>query len=80
MRYLIVIALVLLSACSAARYENAGSQNKFEDDQYDCQVLLGYRGQSRNDDVSQNIADVLVNGPDEMRRCLQRKGWRVVQK
>lgn len=77
MKRLWVIAFVVLSACAPMQYENVGSQNRMEDDRYDCQVTLGYRGQSRNADMSQNLADALVNGPDEMRRCMERKGWRV---
>lgn len=72
--------LLILSACATAQYENFGSENTFENDQYDCQVMLGYRGQSRNSDISQNLADAIVNGPDEMRRCLHRKGWKVVSR
>lgn len=76
MRYL--FALLLFGAsCAPIQFENAGSQNKFEDDKYDCQVMLGYRGAPRIDDTSKQLADIIVNARDEMQRCLERKGWRV---
>jgi len=76
MRYLFVLLLFVVS-CAPIQFENAGSQNKFEDDKYDCQVMLGYRGAPRIDDTSKQLADIIVNARDEMQRCLERKGWRV---
>lgn len=76
MKRLLMIA-VLLSGCAPIQFENAGSQNKFEDDKYDCQVMLGYRGAPRIDNTSKQLADIIVNARDEMQRCLERKGWRV---
>jgi hypothetical protein len=78
MRYLLPFA-ILLAACAPMQFENAGSKNTLKDDTYDCQVMLGYRGMSRSDDTSKQLADVLVNGRDEMQRCLERKGWRLAQ-
>lgn len=78
MKYLVVF-LLLLSACSPMRFENAGSPNKFEDDKYDCQVMLGYRGAPRIDDTTKQLADIMVNARDEMQRCLERKGWRLAK-
>lgn len=82
MRYLcyFIPLFILLTACAEMRFENAGSTNKFEDDKYDCQVLLGYRGQARHSDTSKQLADIMVNARDEMQRCLERKGWRLAQK
>lgn len=77
MKYLVVV-LLLLSACSTMRFENAGSQNKFEDDKYDCEVLLGYRGHAGGVQPTDQLGDFLVRGRDEMRACLMRKGWREV--
>lgn len=76
MKTLIIVTIVLLSACSPMRYENAGSQNKFQDDKYDCELALGYRGQPRLDDNSKQLADLIVNGRAELQRCLERKGWK----
>jgi hypothetical protein len=60
------------------RFENAGSPNKFEDDKYDCEVMLGYRGAPRIDDNSKQLADIIVNARDQTQRCLERKGWKRV--
>lgn len=75
MRYIILFALMFIS-CAPMQFENAGSVNKFHDDKYDCEVLLGYRGQPRLDDTSKQLADIIVNSRDELQRCLERKGWK----
>jgi hypothetical protein len=78
MRYLLPF-VILLAACAPMRFENNGSPNKFEDDKYDCELVLGYRGQPRLDDTSKQLADILVNSRAELQRCLERKGWRLAQ-
>lgn len=78
MRYLIPL-LLLVAACAPMRFENAGSPNTIEDDKYDCQVMLGYRGAPKSDDTSKQLADIMVNARSEMQRCLERKGWRLAQ-
>lgn len=77
MKYVLVFMLVL-SACAPMRFENAGSTNKLEDDKFDCEVALGYRGQARHSDTSKQLAEIMVNARDDMRACLKRKGWREV--
>lgn len=81
MRYLryFIPLFILLTACVPMRFENAGSQNKFEDDKFDCEVALGYRGQARHSDTSKQLAEILVNGRDDMQACLVRKGWKLAQ-
>lgn len=77
MRTILVSMCVVLSACAPMQFENAGSPNKFEDDKYDCEVMLGYRGQPRLDDTTKQLADVIVNARAELKRCLERRGWRM---
>jgi hypothetical protein len=79
MRYLLPF-LIVVAACAPMRFENNGSANKFEDDKYDCELALGYRGQPRLDDTSKQLADILVNSRAELQRCLERKGWRLAQR
>ena len=78
MTYLLTV-LLFLSACAPMQFENAGSANKLEDDKFDCEVALGYRGQARHSDNSKQLAEIMVNGREDMQRCLERKGWRRVQ-
>lgn len=74
-----LIVLLFLSACAPMQFENAGSANKLEDDKFDCEVALGYRGQARHSDNSKQLAEIMVNAREDMQRCLERKGWRRVQ-
>lgn len=78
MKYAIMLVLIL-TACAPLQFENAGSQNKFEDDRYDCQVQLGYIGNVGGNRPTDQLSDYLVRGQSSMQRCLERKGWRVVQ-
>lgn len=71
---------LLLTACAPMQFENAGSQNKFEDDKYDCELALGYRGHAGGNQPTDQLGDMLVRGRDEMKRCLERKGWRLAQR
>jgi hypothetical protein len=80
MPYLLLFLVVMLSGCAPMQFENAGSQNKFEDDKYDCEVMLGYRGHAGGNQPTDQLADMLVRGRDEMKRCLERKGWKLAQR
>lgn len=80
MRNLLFLPVLLLAACAPMQFENAGSQNKFEDDRYDCEVLLGYRGHAGRTQPTDQLSDYLVRGRDEMQRCLERKGWKLASR
>lgn len=78
MRYLVAV-LLLAAGCAPMQFENAGSTNKFENDKYDCEVLLGYRGHAGGVQPTDQLGDFLVRGRSEMQACLERKGWRLAK-
>lgn len=80
MRYALAVVWVGLMSCAPMQFENAGSPNKFEDDKYDCELALGYRGHAGRTSPTDQLSDYIVRGRDEMQRCLQRKGWRLAQR
>lgn len=74
MKFLLLTVFVLAS-CAPMQFENAGSQNTLQQDQYDCRVELGIIGNAGVGTTSQRLADVVfVRG--EMTQCMERKGWR----
>ena len=60
---------------SPMQFENAESANTFEQDKYDCEVLLGYRG-AGDTQPSDHLADYILLGRVKTQSCLERKGWR----
>lgn len=77
MQLIAVLSLVLmLNSCAPMQFENAGSANTLKQDEYDCQVLLGYRGHAGGTQPTDQLADVIVRGRSEMQACLERKGWK----
>jgi S1-C subfamily serine protease len=58
------------------QFENVGSPNTLEQDRYDCEFALGYRGGAYAPQPTDQLADYLVRGRSEMQACLERKGWR----
>ena len=75
----LILVFVVVTACAPVQFDTAGNTSKFEDDRYDCELALGYRGAPRSDDMTMQLANVLVNGQSEMKRCLERKGWKAKQ-
>src|SRR4026208_2231337 len=67
---------LLLAACSPMQFQNISSPNTFQQDKYDCELLLGYRGGAYAPQPTDQLADFLVRGRDEMQACLERKGWK----
>lgn len=72
-----VVALGLpLIGCSPMKFAKADAKpGDFERDKYDCEAMLGYRGHAGGNQPTDQLADYMVRGRDEMRACLQRKGW-----
>jgi len=65
-----------IGGCAPMQFENAGSPNTLSQDQYDCEVALGYRGGAYAPQPTDQLADYIVRGRSEMQACLERKGWR----
>ena len=66
-----------IGGCTAPmKFENAESANTFEQDKYDCEVLLGYRGPAGETEPTDHLADYLVFHRLKTEACLERKGWR----
>ena len=66
---------VAIGGCAAPmQFENAESMNTFEQDKYDCEVLLGYHGPAG--ETQGRSADYIVLGRLKTEACLERKGWR----
>jgi PDZ domain-containing protein len=66
-----------IGGCAAPmKFENAESANTFEQDKYDCEVLLGYRGPAGETEPTDHLADYLVFHRLKTEACLERKGWR----
>lgn len=71
---------LLLAGCSPMRFAKAGAKpGDFENDKYDCEVQLGYAGHAGGNRPSDQLADYAVRGRSETKRCLERKGWRLVE-
>lgn len=68
--------VAMISACAPMQFENAGSPNTLSQDQYDCEVALGYRGGAYAPQPTDQLADYIVRGRSETQACLERKGWR----
>lgn len=68
--------IAMISACAPIQFENAGSPNTLSQDQYDCEVALGYRGGAYAPQPTDQLADYIVRGRSETQACLERKGWR----
>lgn len=79
MKTLLIFLIAFVSACTPMRFENISSKNTFDQDKYDCQVLLGYRGHTAGVQPTDQLFDYAVRGQYEMQKCLERKGWRLVQ-
>ena len=76
---LAIFVLIYLYGCSPVTFQNAGSANTFEQDKYDCTVILGYRGHAGRTQPTDQLADYIVRGQSEMRACLERKGWKAIE-
>lgn len=76
---LIVVAATAMSGCAGPMvFENAGSTNTLEQDQYDCQIIVKsgpYAMAYARDPLSNMAYPAMARG--EMRRCLERKGWKL---
>jgi len=71
---------MLLAGCAPMRFAKDGAKpGDFERDKYDCEVTLGYAGHAGGNKPSDQLADYIVRGRDETKRCLQRKGWQLVE-
>lgn len=72
---LLSLSLVLTGCAGPMQFKNMSSANTFEQDKYDCEVLLGYRGHLGGVQPTDQLADFIVRGRSEMQACLTRKGW-----
>jgi len=68
--------VLIVSGCAPMQFQNAGSANTLEQDRYDCEVMLGYRGHAGGTQPTDQLADFIVRGRSEMQTCLERKGWK----
>lgn len=78
MKLVPLLFIFFIASCAPMRFENAGSLNTIEQDSYDCQVMLGYRGHAGGNRPTDQLESALLNGRGEMTACLQRKGWKRV--
>jgi len=66
-----------IGGCAAPmQFEKAESTNTFEQDEYDCEVLLGYRDHAGETQPTDHLADYIALYRLKMQGCLERKGWR----
>ena len=74
-----MFAILLLSGCaSPMRFENVTSQNTLEQDKFDCDTALRVVGMGSGS-ATQDLAYVTVRYRDDLRVCLERKGWRRIE-
>ena len=76
-RILLLGLTAAIGGCAAPmQFENAVSANTYEQDEYDCEVLLGYRGEAGETQPRDHLADYILLYRLKMQGCLERKGWR----
>lgn len=73
-----VMACLLLAGCAPMQFKNLSSPNTLEQDKYDCELALGYRGHAGRTQPTDQLGDFIVRGRQEMQACLERKGWQRV--
>ena len=81
-RLICALAFLLLSGCiggTTILAKPGATQQDFENDRYDCQVMLGYQGHAGGNEPGSQLIDYLARGKAATQRCLERKGWREVQ-
>lgn len=79
MPYILMVLLLFTTGCaSPMRFENISSQNTLEQDKFDCDTALRVVGMGSGN-ASQDLAYVTVRYRDDLRACMERKGWRRIQ-
>ena len=79
MPYILMFLLLLTTGCaSPMRFENVSSQNTLSQDKHDCDTALRVVGVGSGS-ATQDLAYVTVRYRDDLRACLERKGWRRIE-
>lgn len=71
--------LCSLGGCTPVRFQNVSSKNTFDQDKFDCSVLMGYAGHAGGNQPTDQLLNYAVRGQSDMRSCLERKGWKAVE-
>lgn len=72
---MLLLTACAFTGCAPMQFRSNGAKNSFEQDKYDCEVMLGYRGHAGGTKPTDQLADYLVRGRTETKTCLERKGW-----
>ena len=79
-KWMMLCLFLLLSGCAPLQFAKADAKpGDFEKDKYACELALGYVGHAGGNRPSDQLADYIVRGRSETKRCLESKGWRLVE-